>query len=148
MHGYLHLTVSQLRDQLADYMSCYPDQYRSHDIGRDAISNTHWKKYMKELRNGSHGDSIMMRAMTDMLQTTTELLEFDSTWDFILQVDPTNESDYSFGDPVDDTFYLALVDVTSEHYVSLKPKSWHKDKYDIIEDQEAFDAACIKRCST
>ena len=42
---------------------------------------------------------------------TIELLEYDSTQEnggFILQVDPTNELDESFGDPVDDTFYLAL----------------------------------------
>ena len=85
-----------------------------------------------------------MAAVTDMLHTSIELLEYDSTQDnggFILQVDPTNELDESYGDPVDDRFYLALVDIASDHYVSLKPKSWNENQYD-IEDQEAFDAAC------
>ncbi len=40
MKGYLRLTVEQLREQLADYMSCYPDQYWSHNITTSTIVNT------------------------------------------------------------------------------------------------------------
>ncbi len=123
LNGYLKLTVPQLRNQLADYMACYPDQYWPNDISKSHIAKIRWKRYLQNLREESHGDSIMMRANADMLHTRIELLEYNDSAEgmegFFLQVDPTNENDDTFSEPVEDTFYLALVE--DDHYVSLKP---------------------------
>ena len=43
LNGYLQLTVTQLRNQLADYMACYPDHYWPNDI-----SKSHMIQYLRK----------------------------------------------------------------------------------------------------